>query len=259
MNMNMKWNPEQYLRFDQHRLRPALELIQRIPLEHAAQIADLGCGTGNVTALLQQRWKDAQILGVDSSSNMLARARQDYPQQQWLEADIQTWQATASYDLLFSNAALHWLPDHSHLLPRLLSMLNTGGVLAIQLPNNFAAPSHTLILQAARNGGFCKRLEAFLPHNSPVHRPAFYYDLLSAEAQHVEIWETEYWQVLVGDNAVAEWTKGTCLKPLLDALDEPARSQFEQEYRHLLASAYPQRADGTTLFPFKRLFMVVQK
>jgi trans-aconitate 2-methyltransferase len=255
----MTWNPEQYLRFDQHRLRPALELIQRIPLEHAAQIVDLGCGTGNITALLQQRWKDAQVLGVDNSSSMLARARQDYPQGQWLEANIQTWQPTESCDLLFSNATLHWLPNHTHLFPRLLSMVKVGGVLAIQMPNNFAAPSHTLMMQAARNGGWFKRLEAFLINTSPVHRPAFYYDLLIAEAQHVEIWETEYWQVLVGNNAVAEWTKGTWLKPLLDALEEPARHQFEQEYRRLLATAYPQRADGTTLFPFKRLFMVVQK
>jgi trans-aconitate 2-methyltransferase len=255
----MTWNPEQYLRFDQHRLRPALELIQRIPLEHASQIVDLGCGTGNVTALLQQRWENAQVLGVDSSSSMLARARQDYPQSQWLAADIQTWQATEHCDLLFSNATLHWLPDHANLFPRLLSMVKTGGVLAIQMPNNFTAPSHTLMMQAARNGRWLRRLKAVLPNSSPVHRPAFYYDLLIAEAQHIEIWETEYWQVLVGDDAVAEWTKGTWLKPLLDALEEPARSQFEQEYRRLLAMAYPQRADGTTLFPFKRLFMVVQK
>lgn len=255
----MTWNPEQYLRFDQHRLRPALELIQRIPLQTVQNIIDLGCGTGHVTPLLKARWKSANIIGMDSSESMLARAQQDFPESQWIKADIETWSSDEPCDVLFSNAALHWLPDHERLLPHLYAMVKTGGIFAIQMPNNFAAPSHTMMYQIAANSQWSQSLEHLLAKKPPVHNPTFYYDLLKPMSTDVEIWETEYWQVLTGTHAVAEWTKSTGLKPFLDALQEPKRSDFENEYRQLLATAYQQRADGTTLFPFKRLFIIAQK
>jgi trans-aconitate 2-methyltransferase len=255
----MTWNPEQYLRFDQHRLRPALELIQRIPLQTVENIIDLGCGTGNVTPLLKARWESAHIIGMDSSESMLARAQQDFPDAQWIQADIQTWSSNEPCDVLFSNAALHWLPHHEDLFPRLYAMVKTGGIFAIQMPNNFAAPSHTMMHQIAAHSQWSQPLENLLAKKPPVHNPTFYYDLLKPLSSNVEIWETEYWQVLTGTHAVAEWTKSTGLKPFLDALQEPDRSDFENQYRQSLATAYQQRADGTTLFPFKRLFIVAQK
>ena len=163
-------------------------------------------------------------------------------------------------DLIYSNAALHWLPDHERLLPAILASLRPGGVLAVQMPRNFAAPSHTLIAEVAREGPWCDRLEPLL-RTPPVatQPPAFYYDVLAPLADSIDIWESEYLQVLNGPDPVKEWTKGTALIPYLQRLDSEAAKSFELEYARRLRDAYPSRADGMTLFPFRRLFIVMRK
>lgn len=249
------WDPSQYLQFSQPRLRPALELLARVALESPARVYDLGCGTGAVTRLMAQRWPQGQVTGVDASASMLGAAGEGPANLRWQRQDIARWRPEGTPDLIYSNAALHWLPDHAELFPRLLASLAAKGVLAVQMPRNFAAPSHTAIGEAARAGPWRSRLEPLL-HETPVASPAWYLDLLSAHAASVDVWETEYFQVLRGDNPVKEWTKGTWLAPLLAALPEPERSQFEQAYAERVARAYPRRADGTTLLPFKRLFLV---
>jgi trans-aconitate 2-methyltransferase len=251
----MPWNPAQYLAFGDLRRRPAVDLLARVPLERPTTVLDLGCGPGNVTALLASRWPGARITGVDSSAEMLARAARDFPGIAWQRADLATWCPPAGADLIYSNAALHWLDDHRGLFPRLLVSLAPGGVLAVQMPNNYAAPSHQCAYQAARGGPWRAALEPLL-RPAPLLAAEEYYDLLAPRAAGVEIWQSDYLQVLEGDNPVAEWTRGSLLMPLLDALAEPQRSAFEADYRRRVAAAYPRRADGKTLFPFRRLFLL---
>lgn len=251
----MAWDPAQYLKFAGPRLRPALDLLQRIDVEAPATVYDLGAGVGNVTRLIAARWPDADIVGVDSSAEMLAKAAAENPRIAWRQADLGTWRPDRPADVIYSNAALHWLDGHDRLLPGLLAGLAPGGVLAVQMPRNFGARSHTSITETALDGPWQAALEPLL-RPSPVAAPEFYYDLLAPLAASLDIWETEYLQVLEGANPVKEWTKGTWLSPLLAALEEPQRSRFEAVYGERVAAAYPPRGDGKTLFPFRRMFLI---
>ena len=251
------WDPAQYLKFADHRLRPAVDLLSRVDLERPRDVYDLGAGAGNVTRLLKARWPEARVTGVDDSEAMLAKARTTAPEIAWQQADLTAWRPPHPADLIYSNAALHWLAGHERLFPSLLGGLAPGGVLAVQMPRNFGAPSHTAIAEAALGGPWRARLEPLL-RPAPVADPDFYYGVLAPRAASLDIWETEYLQVLEGADPVKEWTKGTWLKPLLDALEEPERSGFEAHYAALVGRAYPRRGDGHTLFPFRRLFIVAR-
>ena len=258
----MRWNPNQYLKFSDHRLRPALDLIQQIPVNQPDRIIDLGCGPGNITNMLAERWPQASVTGIDSSPEMLERAKNDYPDIEWRQGNITKWSADKPADIFFSNAALHWLDNHQDLFPSLLSMLTPGGVLAVQMPKNFDAPSHK-IRDAVSGSGPWAGLLAPLHRKAPVLPPDFFYDLLAPEATSVDIWESEYIHALDGDNPVLEWISGTALKPYLDAFDKAGEADWKQafleEYTARLNDAYPKHKDGRTLFPFKRLFIVAVK
>jgi trans-aconitate 2-methyltransferase len=249
------WDPTQYLRFGDYRLRPAVDLLAHVEADAPEAVYDLGAGTGNVTRLLQQRWPGAHVTGVDDSPEMLAKARAAEPSIQWQLADLATWTPSRPADVIYSNAALHWVREHHRLFPALMRAVAPGGVLAVQMPHNFSAPSHTLIAEAARTGPWRVRLEPLL-RPAPVADPGVYHDLLAPLASPLDIWETEYLHVLTGDDPVKEWVKGTWLRPLLDALDEAERSAFEKRYAELARVSYPPRPDGRTLFPFRRLFIV---
>lgn len=251
------WDPAQYLRWSDHRLRPAVDLVQRIPLARPTHVVDLGCGTGNVTAVLRRVWPEARVTGVDASAAMLERARATDSAVEWRQAEIGAWQPDGPVDLLFSNAALHWLDDHATLFPRLLGLVAPGGVLAVQMPRNFGEPSHTSITETAREERWRARL-APLIRPEPCKPPVFYWDLLAPRVTSLDVWETVYQQRLTGDNPVADFVKGSWLRPYLDALDGDERAAFEAAYRARVARAYPTRPDGTTLFPFRRLFIVAQ-
>jgi trans-aconitate 2-methyltransferase len=261
----MAWDPAQYLKFAGPRLRPALDLLQRIDVAAPSSVYDLGCGAGNVTRLIAARWPEARVVGIDSSREMLAKAAEPAGRPAtdgrpaariaWQEADLATWRPDRPADIIYSNAALHWLDGHDTLLSGLVGALAPTGVLALQMPRNFAAPSHTLITETALGGSWRRVLEPLL-RPAPVAEPEFYYDLLAPLAASLDIWETEYLQVLDGANPVKEWTKGTWLLPLLAALDEPERSRFEAAYAERVAAAYPPRRDGKTLFPFRRMFLI---
>lgn len=254
----MAWDPTQYLKFAGERLRPALDLLSRIPATAPATVVDLGCGTGNLAPLFMQRWPQARLTGVDSSPEMLAKARTDHPQAKFIEADVATWRPAQPVDVLYSNAALHWIPDHDSVMPGLLSAVKAGGWLAIQMPHNFAAPSHTCINEAIEQGPWRARLEPHL-RRAPVADPQHYWRLLHAQSSALEIWESEYLQVLTGDNPVAEFIKGSWLRQFLARLAEPERTRFENDYRERVRVAYPREAGGHTLFPFRRLFIVAQR
>jgi trans-aconitate 2-methyltransferase len=259
------WNPAQYLQYASERLRPALDLLARVPLEHPRTIVDLGCGAGNVTRLLGERWPDAQIVGVDSSAAMLERARAELPERiryTFVEADLATWRPAAPVDLVYSNAALHWLPGHATLLPQVAAMVAGNGVLAVQMPDNFRAPSHTAINELAADPRWRAKLAAFV-RAPPVAAPADYFTWLAPCARALDVWQTEYLQVLPGredgEHPVAAWTRGTWLAPVLAALDDAERALFLRAYGERLAVAYPRRADGRTLFAFRRLFIVANR
>jgi len=254
----LAWDPAQYLKFADHRLRPALDLLARIDADAPSRVVDLGCGAGNVTAVLAGRWPGAAVTGIDPSATMLERARTEYPDLAFETADAARWTAAPPVNVLYSNAALHWLGDHDILFPRLFDQVAPGGWMAVQMPRNFEAPSHTAVADAANDGPWADRIRPMLAP-PPVDAPAAYVRRLAPMAAALDIWETEYLQILEGDNPVAEWTKGTWLRPFLDALEEPERTGFETAYRARVAAAYPPAEDGRTLFPFRRLFMVARR
>ena len=251
----MAWDPAQYLKFAGPRLRPAIDLLGHIDADPPRLVYDLGCGAGNVTRFLAERWPRAKIIGIDGSAEMLDKAKADLPQIEWQEADLATWRPGEPPDIIYSNAALHWIENHAPIFVALFESLAPGGTLAVQIPRNFGALSHTSMGEAARMGPWRAKLEPLL-RPSPVEPPDFYYNLLAPLAARLDIWETEYLQVLQGDHAVKEYTKSTWLSPLLAALDEPHRSMFEACYTALVDAAYPQREDGKTLFPFRRMFII---
>jgi trans-aconitate 2-methyltransferase len=252
----MSWSAEQYLKFAGPRLQPALDLLARVPVGLAPRLAvDLGCGTGSATQRIAERWPAAAVIGVDDSPDMLAREAPPGSRVRWQRADIGRWRAAAPVDLIYSNAALHWLPDHAALFPRLLEQLAPGGVLAVQMPRNFGAPSHTLIHETARNGPWRDRL-APLIGPPPVAEPAGYIALLAPRVAVLEVWETEYQQILSGPDPVKEYTKGTWLMRFLQALPPDEAAAFEADYAARVRAAYPPLADGRTVFPFRRLFIV---
>jgi trans-aconitate 2-methyltransferase len=253
----MVWNPQQYLKFSGHRLRPAVDLLTRIPDVPVRTAVDLGAGAGNVTKLLRERWPEAEVVGVEGSAEMVAAGRTAAPDVEWLQQDLASWQPSKRYDLVYSNAALHWLPDHAKLFPALMQAVAPNGVFAVQMPRNFTAPSHLLIAETALNGPWRGKVE-HLVTPPPVHEPQFYHDLFAPYATGIDIWETEYLQVLEGENPVKEWTKGTWLTRYLDILEGDEKAAFEAAYGERVAKAYPRNEAGQTLFPFRRLFMVVQ-
>lgn len=256
----MSWDPDLYLASDgySHRLRPALDLISRIPLKEPRRIVDLGCGAGDVTRLVAERWPDAEIVGIDNSPAMLERAKRDCPQITTELCDIACWKPREACDLLLSNASLQWLTDHETLLPRLIDTMQPGGVLAVQMPHNYAQPSHVAIPEAiaARDWGVAL---APLLRTQPVGTSQFYFRLLATRSARLDIWETEYLHVLTGPDPVVQWTRPTTLRPFLDALDQPERRAFEAEYRQRVRKSYPPEADGRTLYPFRRLFLIAER
>ncbi|MGN6522362.1 MAG: methyltransferase domain-containing protein [Actinomycetes bacterium] len=297
----MRWDPQQYARFAADRGRPFHELVAAVVdgrrLASGAELGgvtgssgrwdaapvrravDLGCGRGELTVSLLERWPAAHVVGVDSSAEMLAdAAQQPLPVEAerlgggvtWVQADVRDWapdeQVVGGVDVVISNALLQWVPDHLPLLERFVSWLAPGGTLALQVPHNFDAASHQLLGRLRRSERWRDRLGSVDERSVPT--PSDYLAALhcvpvrAGQRLDVRVWETTYHQTLAGDNAVLEWMKGTGLRPVLGALqrDDPsgaAAAEFEAEYGALLAEAYPREPWGTVL-PFQRLFVLAQ-
>lgn len=250
------WEPQRYLAFADQRLRPALDLLARVPLDDARYVTDLGCGPGNVTPFLHQRFADALIVGVDGSRAMLDAAQAaNGDRATWVHADAGQWQPDQPQDLIFSNALLQWLDGHDALFPRLLGMVRPGGVLAVQMPNQFDQPSHSVMRAVASSGPWAATLKPLL-RPAPVATSEQYFDWLRPHCTDLDIWQTTYAQILEGDDAVLNWIASTALKPLLEALPPDLQAPFRATLAAELRAAYPPRPDGTTLFAFKRLFIV---
>ncbi|MEW9514666.1 trans-aconitate 2-methyltransferase [Streptomyces bacillaris] len=259
------WDPRQYLRHADHRTRPFQDLLARIgdlPGHPTPRIADLGCGAGNVTALLADRWPQARITGYDSSPQMLAEAAAHArpPLLDFVEADAATWEPTETYGMIVSTSALQWIPGHADHFPRWIDALAPGGTFAFQVPGNFTAPSHTLLARLRASDRWRPRLRSTGDRTAAVLDPADYLTRLRDLGCTADVWETTYLQTLHGEDAVLDWVKGTALRPVLTALaDDPeARDAFLTDYRDLLRAAYPPGPYGT-VFPFRRIFAVARK
>ena len=248
------WNPETYAKFRGLRLRPALDLLMQVGALPRGPIFDLGCGDGAAAGALKQRYPKHPLLGLDASPAMLARAR---GYDQLIEADMTQWHPDEAPALIFSNAALHWLPDHAQLLPRLAHHLLPGGVLAVQMPRQYFAPSHRFLRDIAA-ALFADRFDAqFEP---PVQTAAGYWEMLSPLGA-VEAWETDYVQHLgpaEGMHPVRAFTQSTAMRPFVEQMTGPEQAAFVSAYDKALASAYPLLEDGSALMGFRRVFFVVK-
>jgi trans-aconitate 2-methyltransferase len=249
----MAWDPDRYLRFADHRTRPGMELASRIPDIDARSIVDLGSGTGHLTAHLAERWPEASILGIDSSEEMVERARLDHPSLEWVVDDVGTWQPKEPVDLLFSSAALHWVDDHAGLFRRLRSYLAAGGVMAVQMPDNWKAPTHLIPAQVLDEGEWPEQARSALMRDR-LSQPAAYAQWM--QPARVDLWRTTYYQVLTGDEPVWKWVTGSVLRPVLAALKGSEKDRFSEICRARYLDAYPAGEDGVTTLPFSRQFLV---
>ena len=252
------WDADAYLAFADERGRPFDELVRRVGAEEPSFVVDVGCGPGNLTSALPDRWPGATVLGVDSSPEMI-RAAKELPARSRLsfeQADLRAWRTSGPVDVIVANAVLQWIPDHLALLERLVGQLSHGGWLALQVPGNFEQPSHRLLHELAADPRFAPFTGGVATPRA--HDPQVYLEVLTGLGCTVDAWETTYLQVLSGPDPVFRWISGTGARPVLQSLPDPQRAEFEQEYARLLAEAYPPQHQGTVL-PFRRVFAVAQR
>ena len=255
----MSWSAAQYVKFEEERTRPVRDLVARIPLANVSSAADLGCGPGNSTEVLRERFPHADIVGVDSSSDMIDAARKRLPGVAFEVADIRQWLPEHTLDVILANAVLQWIPEHETLMPALIARLGPGGALAVQTPDNLEEPSHLLMREIASAGAWAAKLKDAAKARAERHGAEWYFRLLRPHAPRVDVWRTTYHHPLAGAHAIVEWVKGTGLRPFIDPLDESEREAYLARYEAAIAEAYPAEADGTVLLPFPRLFFVATR
>ena len=253
------WSARQYLKFEDDRTRPSRDLLAQVPLDHAARVFDLGCGPGNSTELLIERFPEAEVIGLDSSSDMLRQARERLPGRTFVQGDLTTWNPPERTDLLFANAVFQWVPDHPAVLARLLNALPSSGVLAVQMPDNTNEPALALMREVTERGPYAGHPALEHATRGDLPTPGDYYDLLRPLARHLDVWHIVYNHVMAGPETIVEWFKGSALRPFLDALDDRARGAFLTDYTARIARAYPTRYDGKVLLRFPRLFIVASR
>lgn len=254
----MTWSARTYSAFEQERTRPVRDLVAALPARDVQVAIDLGCGPGNSTEVLADRFPQARVSGLDSSEDMLAAARERLPGTRFELADIDAWNPVESFDVILANASLQWLPDHATLYPRLVSRLAPGGSLAVQTPDNLEEPAHRLAREVAAQGPWAGKIGGV--KHPARHDAAFYYALLKPHCTAVDVWRTTYFHPLAGGpEAVVEWFKGSALRPYLAPLDDGEKAAFLARYLAAITQAYPALADGTVLLPFPRLFIVASR
>ena len=255
----MSWSAAQYVKFERERTRPVHDLVARIPNAEVASAADIGCGPGNSTEVLRDRYPAARIVGLDSSPDMIQAARKRLPFVAFEVADIREWRPKAPLDVILANAVLQWIPDHESLFPALLAQLKPGGALAAQMPDNLEEPSHRLMGEVAGDGPWAAKLRDAAAAGTERHGADWYFRLVRPHAANVDVWRTTYYHPLAGARAIVEWLKGTGLRPFLDPLDPSEQEAFLARYEEAIATAYPAEPDGTVLLPFPRLFVVAAR
>jgi trans-aconitate 2-methyltransferase len=254
--MTAAWSPSQYLKFEDERTRPARDLLAQVPLAEAKRFVDIGCGPGNSTEIIADRFPTAEAIGIDSSGEMLVAARKRLPRASFIEADIASWTPPAGTDLLYGNAIFQWVKGHLGVIERLLSSLSPGGVVALQVPDNYQEPSHVMMKEAAKAGPWATKVAAAEGVRDVIPSPDDYYNRLKPLAARVDIWRTVYHHPLDGTGAIVEMLRSTGLRPYLGLLDEAERPEFIEDYERRIAVAYPSLVDGKVLLRFPRLFVV---
>ena len=254
------WDPTLYSQFLDLRTRPARDLLAIMPSDFNPKVIyDLGCGPGNSTILLQKRWPLARVIGVDSSENMLIRARDAYPTIEFVKADIADFSPPEKIDYLFANASLQWLQKHDALLPKLLDTIHVGGAFGFQMPNNFHCPTHQVTINLLKNNPAWHLFLSYLLHGEqlePIYKPSWYYDVLTGAGVHsLQLWETEYAHEMLNYQGIFDWLKGTGLRPVLSKMDEENQNRFEEAFVKAIADEYPLQANNKVILPFRRVFM----
>jgi trans-aconitate 2-methyltransferase len=253
------WNPSEYLKFRNERTQPPIDLAARIVLDSPSSIIDIGCGPGNSTAILCSRWPEAATIGLDTSPEMIRKAQNDYPLNTWILGDAAQYSPREGFDLVFSNAALQWMPHHEILVPHLFAMVNRNGALAVQVPANSRSPLHQALLSVSSG----KKWSALTAGCSSIinYQPATcYYDLLCNIAAKIELWETTYYHRLSDHQSLIAWYRSTGMRPYLDCLpDDKNRIEFEEEVLDACINDYPLRKDGSIIFPFSRIFFIAYR
>ena len=253
------WSPSQYLIFADERTRAARDLLAQVPLQEPKLIYDLGCGPGNSTELLVAAYPKARVLGVDSSPEMLKKARAALPKVEFVEADLAAWQSPSDTDLMFSNATFQWVPNHLEVLQTILRDMKTGAALAVQMPDNLNELSHVAMCDAALNAPSLDKMQNAARAREALPLPNTYYAALKPLCRQFDIWHTIYYHPLDGVAGIVEWLKGTGLRPFLGPLTADEQKDYLARYATLLAKHYPVQADGKVLLRFPRLFMVAAK
>ncbi|MDR0478165.1 MAG: methyltransferase domain-containing protein [Desulfobulbaceae bacterium] len=254
------WNPNLYLKFDRERTQPAIDLTMKIMMDQPRRIIDIGCGPGNSTNVLMTRWPQAEIIGLDRSQAMIAEAKTKYPAVKWVRADASSdLTGLGRFDIVFSNAAIQWMPDHERLLPNLANMLNANGILAVQVPITDRMPIRIELDKLASSDKWKDHFLALHTQLS-MHEPRFYYDIICRLSNEVDLWETQYFHIMNSHADIVKWYSSTGLRPYLDCLENDIlRTGFKTDFENSLRLVYPIQADGRILFPFTRIFFTVRK
>jgi trans-aconitate 2-methyltransferase len=250
------WSARQYLKFEDDRTRPSRDLLAQVPLQEPRRVVDLGCGPGNSAELLIERYPGSEVIGLDSSPDMLRQARERLPRGTFVQADLAIWSPEQRTNLLFANAVFQWVPNHSAVLQRLLRALPEGGVLAVQMPDNTDEHALALMREVGSKGPWAASLAAANAARDDLPTVGAYYDLLKPGCVRVDIWHTVYNHVMAGHEAVVEWFKGSALRPFLNAVADDQRTDYLAAYTTQIARAYPARFDGKVLLRFPRLFIM---
>jgi trans-aconitate 2-methyltransferase len=251
------WSPATYLKFEDERTRPARDLLAQVPSRRIGKAVDMGCGPGNSTELIAARYPEAEITGLDSSPAMLAQARARLPNLRFEAADARSWVPDTDVDLVFANAIYQWLPDNIGQLPKVLAALKSGGVLAVQMPDNLGEPSHRLMREVAAEQPWAEKLRDAA--RAPLPAVIDYYDALRPYATRLDIWHTAYNHPLADAAAIVEWVRATGLRPFLEPLTPAGQADFLERYERRVAAVYPPAVDGKVLLRFPRLFIVAQR
>ncbi|RZL08728.1 MAG: trans-aconitate 2-methyltransferase [Pedobacter sp.] len=258
-NNSDTWSASQYSKFEQERNRPIKDLIAQIKLSAVNRAVDIGCGPGNSTELLAASFPDAILSGIDSSPDMIAAAKSRLPNVSFSVADITSWKDEGPYDIILANASLQWIPDHQTVFPALINKLSAGGVLAVQMPDNFEEPAHQLMRHIASKGPWKDKL-ANSSKRIGRETAVWYYEQLQHKVSSLDIWRTTYFHPMAGGaKDIVEWFKGTGLRPFLDPLAQEERNEFIAAYTEGISKAYPINSDGSILLPYPRLFILATK
>lgn len=259
MNTTQDWNPELYLKFEEERTQPAIDLASRIKVENPKKIIDVGCGPGNSTNVLARRWSESQIIGIDNSKSMIESARINYPDIKWRIEDATQMESIEKYDIIFSNATIQWIQNQEKLISNLVDILNYGGALAVQIPMYYNMP----VSKAIKDVSLTKKWKKLTEGASDVftfHSSDYYYDILSKHVKFVTMWKTSYFHIMPSHQKIVEMLKSTGMKTFLDKLNsQKEKDEFEKDALQEIKRTYPGQKDGKVLFPFERLFFIGYK